>query len=120
MKTFIIDENLPRTIKFSGAHKFIHVADIGKQMTDTEIWAFAKENDFIIITKDTDFYNRIILYGAPPRVIWLRLGNVRRKFMEDKIKYIWDTVSKMIEEYELIEIHDDKIEGLKLGNSDVH
>ena len=29
----------------------------------------------IIVSKDSDFYQRSLLFGHPPKVIWLRRGN---------------------------------------------
>lgn len=29
----------------------------------------------MIVTKDSDFLELSLLYGAPPKVIWLRVGN---------------------------------------------
>lgn len=40
---------------------------------DIEIWNFAKENNFVIVT--FDFINLSNLYGLPPKVIWLKIGN---------------------------------------------
>ena len=45
---------------------------------DHEIWDYAKENGFVIVSKDADFQMRSQLYGAPPKVIWIRLGNCSR------------------------------------------
>ncbi len=42
---------------------------------DLEIWEFAKENDYVIVTFDSDFYDLGMLKGIPPKVIWLRTGN---------------------------------------------
>ncbi|MCP2728166.1 DUF5615 family PIN-like protein [Symplocastrum sp. BBK-W-15] len=42
---------------------------------DSEIWEFAKAQNFCIVTQDPDFAERSRLYGAPPKVIWLRCGN---------------------------------------------
>lgn len=50
-----------------------------EEKTDTEIWEFAKVNDFCIVTQDADFAERSRLYGAPPKVVWLRCGNVPTK-----------------------------------------
>ena len=75
MKGLLIDENLPKSLSFNETS--IHVTDLGARKTDTEIWQYAKDNDLVIVTKDTDFYDRIILQGAPPKVIWIRLGNLR-------------------------------------------
>jgi predicted nuclease of predicted toxin-antitoxin system len=44
--------------------------------TDTDIWEFAKANNFCIVTQDADFAERSRLYGSPPKVVWLRCGNV--------------------------------------------
>jgi predicted nuclease of predicted toxin-antitoxin system len=43
--------------------------------SDREIWEYAKINDFIIVTRDSDFHELSTLYGAPPKVIWLKTGN---------------------------------------------
>ncbi len=34
--------------------------------TDTEIWNFAKNRDFVIVTRDVDFFERSLILGAPP------------------------------------------------------
>lgn len=56
-----------------------HVRELGlKGQPDEDIWAFAKNNGFTIVSKDKDFYQRALLYGAPPKFIWLCLGNCTR------------------------------------------
>ena len=42
---------------------------------DERIWEFARENEFAIVSKDSDFYDSSALYGSPPKVIWLRAAN---------------------------------------------
>ena len=42
---------------------------------DAEIWDYAKNNGLIIVTKDSDFQERSVLLGAPPKIIWLRTRN---------------------------------------------
>jgi predicted nuclease of predicted toxin-antitoxin system len=42
---------------------------------DRAIWQYAKTNDFVIVTKDADFYELSNLYGQPPKIIWLKIGN---------------------------------------------
>ena len=49
-----------------------------KGQTDEQIWNYAKVNGFIILSKDQDFYQRALLYGAPPKFVWLCLGNCTR------------------------------------------
>ena len=43
--------------------------------TDQDIWDFAAAADFTIVTKDDDFRGLSLLRGAPPKVIWLVIGN---------------------------------------------
>jgi predicted nuclease of predicted toxin-antitoxin system len=53
-----------------------HVRDFGLQSAqDEEIWAIAGERGFTIVSKDPDFHQRSFLHGAPPKVVWLRVGN---------------------------------------------
>ena len=42
---------------------------------DAAVWAFAKTHGFVIVSKDSDFADLSILYGAPPKIVWIRRGN---------------------------------------------
>jgi predicted nuclease of predicted toxin-antitoxin system len=53
-----------------------HVRDVGLLgAEDAAIWAYAAEQGFLLTSKDTDFYDRSVYFGAPPKVLWLRIGN---------------------------------------------
>jgi predicted nuclease of predicted toxin-antitoxin system len=53
-----------------------HVKTLGLINTDDAmIWDYAKTNGFVIVSKDSDFHQRSLLYGHPPRFIYLRVGN---------------------------------------------
>lgn len=43
--------------------------------SDKEIWEYAKQNDFVILTFDADFYEFSLIWGHPPKIIWIRTGN---------------------------------------------
>ena len=43
--------------------------------SDVQVWTYARTNDYIIVTKDSDFNDLSVLYGFPPKILWLRLGN---------------------------------------------
>ncbi len=74
--TYLIDANLPYNFDLWNSPRFIHVNDINDTWTDEEIWEYAKKNDLIIISKDTDFSNKIIIKSPPPKVIHLKVGNL--------------------------------------------
>lgn len=43
----------------------VHVREINmRDATDTEIWEYAKSHDFLIVSKDSDFQARSLLYGS--------------------------------------------------------
>jgi predicted nuclease of predicted toxin-antitoxin system len=54
-----------------------HVRSCGlSEVLDQVIWDYARSKNYIIVTKDADFYDLSLLRGAPPKVIWLQVGNV--------------------------------------------
>ncbi|TDE43989.1 hypothetical protein E0I26_10235 [Flavobacterium rhamnosiphilum] len=53
--------------------------------SDVEIWKFAKENKFTIVTFDADFFDLSNFKGHPPKIIWLRFGNTKTDFLADII-----------------------------------
>jgi predicted nuclease of predicted toxin-antitoxin system len=59
-----------------------HVRLLGMETAvDTEIWNFAKKNNFIIVTFDSDFYERGLIFGFPPKILWIRTGNISSKYI---------------------------------------
>jgi predicted nuclease of predicted toxin-antitoxin system len=66
----------------------VHVREIGlRDATDTEIWDYAKQHGFAIISKDSDFQQKSVLYGHPPKLIWIRLGNCSVKDIASLLRY---------------------------------
>lgn len=57
-----------------------HVSDCGlMDSTDSEIWDYAKRQDYSIVTFDADFYDISVINGHPPKIIWIRSGNLTTK-----------------------------------------
>ena len=53
-----------------------HVKNCGlNNANDSEVWEYAKVQGFVIVSKDSDFQDRTMLWGGPPKVIWLRIPN---------------------------------------------
>ena len=78
MSLFLVDVNLPKNFSFFNHDNFIFVADINLQMTDTEIWNYALKNNLIILTKDTDFYSKFLLSDTFPKIVYFKIGNLRK------------------------------------------
>ncbi len=75
----LLDENLSDRIVPRGLDLYPDSAHVkAHRLTasdDAAIWAFAAEHGFAIVSKDADFHQRSLIYGAPPKFIFLRVGN---------------------------------------------
>lgn len=86
----LIDENLSPLLADAISDLFpqsVHVRNIGlREATDSEIWKYAEKNNFIIISKDSDFHQLSFLYGFPPKFIWIRKGNCSTRIIETLLR----------------------------------
>src|SRR6266436_2778926 len=65
----------------------LHVREVGlRDADDSVIWEYAKANGYVIVSKDSDFQQRSLLRGAPPKFIWLRAGNCTVKTTEELLR----------------------------------
>ena len=64
-----------------------HVRDPGlKPAPDADVWTRAVQDGFTIVTKDADFRQRSLLYGYPPKVIWVALRNCSTKSIASELR----------------------------------
>ena len=56
------------------------------RMGDTELWFYARTHGFILVTQDEDFADIAIRRGAPPKIVWLRMGNSSTAAVERAIR----------------------------------
>jgi predicted nuclease of predicted toxin-antitoxin system len=47
------------------------------RVPDAEVWEYARQEKFLIVTKDADFSDLCLLRGFPPKIIWIRRGNCK-------------------------------------------
>ena len=75
----LFDQNLSHYLPAGLADVFpeaAHVRDFGLQAEDDQVvWDFARDRGFTIVSKDADFRQMSFLRGAPPKVVWLNIGN---------------------------------------------
>ena len=86
----LFDENLsPKLVRLL-ADLFpdsVHVRDVGlKAADDPDVWAYARELGLMICSKDSDMHQRSFLFGWPPKVVWVRLGNCSTKDVEHLLR----------------------------------
>ena len=75
----LFDENLsPRLAELLAADfpGSTHIERLSMQgVTDAALWAYAHDHGYTVVSKDNDFRQYAFVYGAPPKVVWLSVGN---------------------------------------------
>lgn len=86
----LFDQNLsPRLPKLLADiyAESIHVREVGlRDADDFAIWQYSKAHGYAIVSKDSDFQQRSLLNGAPPKFIWVRVGNCTTKRIESLLR----------------------------------
>jgi predicted nuclease of predicted toxin-antitoxin system len=76
-----------------------HVHECGLGSADDEaVWQYAKDNGFTIVSKDSDFQERGVLRGYPPKIIWLRAANSTSAGIENLLRMALPIISRFIQE----------------------
>lgn len=101
----LFDENLsPRLVRLLAdvypESSHVHELGFGAD-SDTAIWSFAAEHGWTIVSKDSDFANRGLTLGAPPKIIWVRLGNCRVHAVEALLRQALPSVQEFHSDPEL-------------------
>jgi predicted nuclease of predicted toxin-antitoxin system len=65
---------------------------------DFEIWQFAKDNNFTIVTQDVDFSEISFLRGIPPKIIWLKFGNTTSQYIFETLIINFNSIVNFINE----------------------
>ncbi len=113
MNGYLFDENLPIHIEFTPSLPVEHVTSLGSSPTDSEIWEYAKLNNLVIVTKDADSSDRIIVSSPPPRVIHLRFGNMKKRYFHTFLKKIWPKAESLINSHKLVNVYLNSFESIE-------
>lgn len=98
----LFDENLSHRLAEKLDDLFLgskHVRNVGlKASDDLDVWKYAVENDFVIVSKDVDMHDRSLVFGFPPKVIWIRLGNCSTREVENIIRREIELIHRFVED----------------------
>ena len=75
-----------------------YVNFVGLQnVDDSEIWQYAKDGGFVIVTQDSDFNDLSVLNGFPPYVVWIKTGNTRVSDIETLLRTHSISIRELLE-----------------------
>jgi predicted nuclease of predicted toxin-antitoxin system len=98
----LFDENLSHRLARRLADIFpdsLHVRDLGlKAANDPLVWDYAKDNGFMIVSKDADMHDLSLLFGNPPKVVWLLLGNCSTSDVENLLRRDFNVIKVFYED----------------------
>jgi len=63
-----------------------------------QIWEFAKQNGYTIVTQDSDFNELNSLLGFPPKIIWIRTGNLKTQALLEILIEHYIEVQRFLED----------------------
>ena len=101
-----IVRHLASTFKYSKQVRQVGLEDA----SDDNIFEYAKANGFSIVTFDSDFVDLNTMRGIPPKVIWLRTGNLITKSIAELLNQHLGTIVDFLgdEVDEILEISSQK------------
>ena len=74
-----------------------HVRSVGlNDCNDEKIWLFARQSGFTVVTFDADFFDIATLKGFPPKVIWLRTGNLTTCELAERLILNFSNIASFI------------------------
>ena len=97
---FLVDVNLLSRFCVwlrSHRHEAEHVFDRNLlTATDTGIWERGKVEKLVIFSKDVDFYDRALLFGSPPQVVHIAVGNCSNTRLFGVLTSEWDAIERAL------------------------
>ena len=86
----LFDQNISHRILKILSDEFADSTSVKKEnlidSSDKTIWEFARKSNYIIVTQDSDFNDLNSLYGFPPKIIWIRTGNLKTDELANVLK----------------------------------
>ena len=106
----LFDQNIsPKIIRqvesgFAGSKQVRHVGL--EDASDVTIFDYARKHNFTIVTFDSDFVDLNIIKGIPPKIIWLKTGNLTTKSISELLRNSILVIHQFVEsdEEEILEI----------------
>lgn len=84
--------------------QFKHVSQVSlNNSEDIDIWQFAKKEGYTIVTFDSDYYDISLINGSPPKIIWLRTGNLSSTQLIELLLSTMDIISDFIQNEEHVD-----------------
>lgn len=95
----------------SRGHDVIHTRDLPRKnlSDDVEIIEIAVQQERIVLSKDGDFFNYLVLKGIPPKLLMLTTGNIVNKDLLALFQLNFDHLEDLLQQYSVVEMNNTEI-----------
>lgn len=96
----LLDENLSESILRAVSETYPDSDHVRLALlagaTDEQVWAYARDHGFVLVTRDEDFERLSALRGAPPKVLWLALHNATNPEVVHALRHAHASIERFV------------------------
>jgi predicted nuclease of predicted toxin-antitoxin system len=96
----LLDENLSPRLAASLAAQYPGTTQVEllglRGASDTTVWELARTQGYVLVPKDNDFRQRSFQYGAPPKVVWLKVGNAGTAAIQQLLMHSRSAIARFV------------------------
>jgi predicted nuclease of predicted toxin-antitoxin system len=106
---FLVDAQLPRRLALaisSAGHDAIHTLDLtnANRTTDTQIKVISEAEERIVMSKDSDFVDSLLLEGKPAKLLLISTGNIKNRELESLVLAQLPAIGEAFENARFVEL----------------
>ncbi len=111
---FLVDAQLPQKLALMFKHRgydALHTIDLPQKnfTTDSEINRFSVTHSRILISKDMDFVESLLLNGKPYKLLYINTGNISNRVLMSLFERHFDQIIDALKQSRLVELTSDKL-----------
>jgi predicted nuclease of predicted toxin-antitoxin system len=106
---FLVDAQLPRRLALAinaQGHEALHTLDLpdANRTTDAQINTISERDQRVVITKDADFVNSLLVSGQPYKLLLISTGNITNRDLEALFLSQLAQIAEAFQEYRFLEL----------------
>lgn len=109
MAVYLIDANLPRWFSLWASGDYIFAHDFAAIWSDAQLWEYARSENLVMVTKDADFRIMALAETAPPKLVHVRLGNMKMQQFFKVMTQRWPEATALLSRSRLIDVWPDRV-----------
>lgn len=111
---FIVDAHLPMALAFwlrERGHDVIHTRDLPEQNAteDSVLLRLSMQEKRVVISKDRDFVEQILLTGRPHQLLALTMGNIVNRDLITLVARNWPRLEELLAKHRFVELSADHL-----------